>query len=50
MVTPGSVILAVFSFLDTFPGGPGQVDGNRDNRANSAQFQLKLPTELGNIV
>ena len=23
---------------------PGPVDGNRDNRANSAQFQLKLPT------
>ena len=30
--------------------GLGQVDGNSDNRANSAQFQVKLPTgaELGN--
>ena len=32
--------------------GSGQVgDENRDNRANSAQFQVKLPTgaELGKI-
>ena len=30
--------------------GSGRVDGNSDNRANSAQFQVKLPTgdELGN--
>ena len=29
--------------------GSGQVDGNSDNKATSAQFQLKLPTgaELG---
>ena len=39
----------------TFPVGSGRVgsglvDGNSDNRANSAQFQVKLPTgaELGN--
>ena len=36
--------------------GSGQVgsddDGNSDNRANSAQFQVKLPTgaELGNKI
>ena len=31
--------------------GSGQVDGNSDNRANSAKFQVKLPSgaELGNI-
>ena len=31
--------------------GSGWVDGNSDNRANSAKFQLKLPTgaELGKI-
>ena len=42
------------SCFDTFPvgsaGSAGRV-GNSDNRANSAQFQVKLPTgaELGNI-
>ena len=41
--------------LDTFPGRVGSArsdDGNSDNRANSAQFQVKLPTgaELGKIL
>ena len=40
-------------YLDTFPVGRRAAaadDGNTDNKANSAQFQLKLPTgaELGN--
>ena len=32
--------------------GSGQVDGNSDNKATSAQFQLKLPigAELGNYL
>jgi hypothetical protein len=35
--------------LDTFPDGQRTAGGNTDNRANSAQFQLKLPAgaELG---
>ena len=33
----------VFRLFDTIPVGLGRVDGNSDNRANSAQFQLKLP-------
>ena len=49
-------MLAVKSCFETIPGrvrsgqvGSGQVDGNSDNKANSAQFQAKLPTgaELG---
>jgi hypothetical protein len=40
--------------LDTFPvrGGRPAAGGNTDNRANSAQVQLKLPNgaELGNNV
>ena len=46
---------AVKSYFDTFSGSgrvrSGRVDGNSDNRANSAEFQLKLPTqsELGNM-
>jgi hypothetical protein len=35
----------------TFPVGRPSWDGNNDNRANSAQVQMILPTraELGNI-
>ena len=55
------VSFAVKSYFDTLQGQvrsgqvrSGQVgadDGNADNKANSAQFQVKLPTgaELGKI-